>query len=56
MNLEQTRWPHNMGDLTDQTFEETFHSNKKFVKYSLKYMKEPTGMFALWIKYLEEVK
>ena len=55
MNLANTRWPNKMGDLSDLTFRETYNKNKMFVKYSLKHIREPTGLFSLWMKYLNDV-
>ena len=51
--LERMKFQDKMGDLSNKTFKEVFTSNKEFVEFTVKSMREGKGIFQQWIRYVK---
>ena len=55
MKSERT-WPANMGFLSNQTFDYVYENNKPYVAFCRKHMTKATGVYKMWMQFLNQKK
>ena len=54
--MHDKRWPNDFMNVAGKTFRWTYLNRKEFVDFTLRDMREPTGLFQIWKAYCKAQK